>query len=286
MIRPIVGFGHSMGGNVIVNLALLHPRLLSTVVAVEPVINTSAHEMNFIGTYSLTFREDKWPSKDAAMKSIAKSPFFAKWKPRVLDLFRQHGLRDTSAGDATLVTTKHQEVLSFARAAFPASRSASLADFTPDRVRHADLGDDRHPGNAFYRPESTMTFQQLPFLRPSCLYIYGKRSHMSAANDKGRKDKLRHTGTATGGSGGAAAGRVQDVVVEGSHFAPFEQPEQIASLVSNWLDREMTAWRDEQAAENDAWQAVPLARRSTVSDDWIYWVLKLWGKKYVAQSKL
>lgn len=290
MTQPIVGFGHSMGGNVIVNLALLHPRLLTTVVAIEPVINTSPAEMNFIGTFPLTIKKDRWQSKDAAMASIVKSPFYAKWDPRVLDLYREHGLRMLptylypsgqleSKDNVTLTTSKHQEALSFARAAFPTSLDQPLETFVPTTTSHPDLGADRHPKNAFYRPESTMTFQQLPFLRPSCFYIYGGKSHMASAHEKGRKEKLAATGIATGGSGGAARGKVKDVVVEASHFAPFENPELIAELAGRWYDSELDRWRSETDEEERAIRAIPHQKRSLVTEDWTRWVHKLWGKK-------
>ncbi|KAI5362757.1 putative alpha/beta hydrolase-1 [Septoria linicola] len=290
MKQPILGFGHSMGGNVIINLALLHPRLIHAVVAIEPVINTLASEMNFMGTFPLTVKKDKWPSKDAAISSIAKSPFYAKWTPQVLDLYKEHGLRSLPKvlppGDQsdpknaiTLTTTKHQEVVSFARAAFPKSTEQNLESFTPDPVLHPDLGDDRHPANAFYRPESTMTFQQLPFLRPSCFYIYGEKSHMAAANSKGRNDKLKATGTATGGSGGAAKGKVTEAVVKGSHFVPFEMPDEVALLAGRWFDNELARWRQEQEEEHRRMDAVPFEARSRVTEEWVQWVHRLWGRK-------
>lgn len=293
MIQPIVGFGHSMGGNVIINLALLHPRLLTTVIAVEPVINTSPAEMDFIGTFPLTIKKDRWPSREAAMTSITKSPFYAHWDPRVLSLFREHGLRSlpTSAAQndtkdtVTLTTTKHQEVLSFARAAFPPSRTQNLASFVPTLDTHPDLGADRHASNAFYRPESTMTFQQLPYLRPSCFFVYGANSHMAAGRAPGRKDKLESTGTATGGSGGAAVGRVQEKVVKGSHFVPFEIPDEIADILSQWYDGELDRWHQQEADEKRTWNATPIASRSAVSEDWVHWVHKLWGRKGNSSAK-
>jgi pimeloyl-ACP methyl ester carboxylesterase len=39
MPQPIAGLGHSFGATMLVNLAFLHPRLLSTVVLLDPVIH-------------------------------------------------------------------------------------------------------------------------------------------------------------------------------------------------------------------------------------------------------
>ncbi|CAG8978896.1 hypothetical protein HYALB_00005233 [Hymenoscyphus albidus] len=64
--RPIVGIGHSLGGCVMINLALLHPRLLTTVIAIEPVINKNGLEKHFTGAYPITFKRDTWPTRKEA----------------------------------------------------------------------------------------------------------------------------------------------------------------------------------------------------------------------------
>lgn len=289
MIRPIVGFGHSMGGNVIINLALLHPRLLTSVVTIEPILNKTPGEMNFMSVLPLTLKVDKWPSKDIAMASITKSPFYASWDQRVLGLFRKHGLRALSKigddGPVTLVTTKDQEVFSFARAAYPSS-TLSLDSFVLSRVTHPDMGPNRSPTHPFYRPEATVIYQQLPFLRPSCLFIYGDRSHMNGSKPQGRKDKLSITGTAVGGSGGAEAGLVQDVVLKGSHFVPFESPEAITALLMDWFDREVGSWAKREAEESLAWHQIPYDQRSLVDSEWIHWAKKLTELNRKARARL
>lgn len=296
MIRPLAGLGHSMGGNVIVNLALLHPRLLCTIVAIEPIIKKGTADMDFIGTYFLTLKKDKWPSRDTAMSSILKSPFYAHWDKRVSGIFRREGLRELptavypddpsgSKDTVTLTTTKHQEALSFARKSFPDSRDQPLSEFTPNRVAHPDLGDERNRGNAFYRPENTMTFEKLPYLRPACLYIYGSKSHFKSSHAKGRKEKTEATGTATGGSGGAAEGKVKELVTNGSHFVPFERPDAIAELAGQWFDEQQEEWHAIEAAERKYWEGVPQQQKAMMDGDWMHWVNKIWGKQVSAAGK-
>jgi hypothetical protein len=114
---------------------------------------------------------------------------YKTWDPIVLEVFLQYGLRElptamypdpTDSGSApvTLTTTKHQEVASYTRPAFPPDRSTPLADFQPTRVSHPDMGDKnwRNPKDPFYRAESTMLFAQLQYLRPSCLWLYGEKT--------------------------------------------------------------------------------------------------------------
>lgn len=286
-----------------VNLALLHPRLLTTLIAIEPVINKDAAGMNFVGTYGITFKKDKWPSRQAAEEFFRKNPFYKHWNPKTLDLFLQHGLRELSPPSqpaqgaegvaVTLTTTKDQEVLSFARAAYP-KFGEPKSSFTPSPRKHADLGtgDERNMANIFYRPEAPMTYAALPRLRPSCFYIYGSKSHMAAANEQGRRDKREVTGTGRDGSGGVAQGRVQESVLKGSHFVPFESPGGVAEQSVQWLAAEMEQWRADEEAERKELESIPLNRRARLEDDWYKWVKAEFGnsapkpRDKAAKSKL
>ncbi|KAK8240541.1 Alpha/beta hydrolase family-domain-containing protein [Phyllosticta capitalensis] len=183
MVRPIVGIGHSMGGNHLVNLSLMHPRLFETLVLVDPVIQRhTALDGNFLPAAASARRRDIWPSRAAAAASYRKHPFYQTWDPRVLDRWIQYGLRDlptaiypsveaaaarspktsspspapssTSNDDAgppvTLTTTKHQEVLTFLRPNFdphavPAASAAQyMDDPSPIIVASRDHNRNRH----------------------------------------------------------------------------------------------------------------------------------------------
>ena len=61
-----------------------------------------------------------------------------------------------------------------------------------------------------------------------------------------RANKMRRTGTAIGGSGGAAKGRVKEAVVDAGHMAPLEEPEQVGDLVAAWFGEEIRRWKKEQ----------------------------------------
>lgn len=280
MPRPIVGIGHSMGGTILINLALMHPRLLSTIVLVEPMINKSAWKMNFAGILPISKKRDRWNSRDEAIAHFQRNVFYEKFDPRVTALYKEHGLRDEDDGSVTLITSKDQEALTFGRAVFPPSRDQLPADFAPDRRDYPDLpqGEDRNSQNAFYRPENTMTYHMLPFLRPSCLYIHGSASHFAAASAEGRKDKMEMTGVGVGGSGGAQLGRVQDQSVDGTHFAPFEHPEAVAERAATWIADRLAEWRDVEGREERAWQEVPHKDRRKMSDDWLFWAQKMYGR--------
>lgn len=297
IFSPHLGIGHSMGGTVIVNLALLHPRLFTTIIPIEPIIKRDQHNQDFTTSYSLTYKQDTWPSLTAAHNSVRRHPFYRTWDSRTLDLFRTHSLRNAGPPKSsltspnisparadpttvTLKTTRDQETLSYARAAYPPKPTSPLHSWQPSRLTHPDLGSERYPGNAFYRPESFMTFVQLPFLRPSCHYIYGAKTHLATNQAAERALKLQTTGTATGGSGGAEAGRVTETVVDGvGHFLAFEVPELIAGTAGRWMTQEVRRWREEEGNEQAIWGGVERSMRGKVEGDWHLWQERMYGER-------
>ncbi|KJZ78465.1 hypothetical protein HIM_01856 [Hirsutella minnesotensis 3608] len=125
MPRPLLAVGHSFGGNVLTNVALLHPRLFSGLVLLDPVIS------NFDGIPGSLFRgpaalsarrRHVWPSRAHAAEAFSRSPFYRAWDPRALERWVRYGLRSVSAsgedereaqgqdgGEVTLATTRDQE---------------------------------------------------------------------------------------------------------------------------------------------------------------------------------
>ncbi|CAJ2505265.1 Uu.00g126590.m01.CDS01 [Anthostomella pinea] len=283
MPRPLVGVGHSFGGNILTQLALLHPRLLTTLILLDPVIVQFGFDRSGPGsspTQSSTFRRETWPSRQAAAEAFARSPFYKSWDPRVLAAWNAHAIRDTptplfpntntqqdSAG-ATLRTTKHQEVFTFFRPLWPhvlpdGSVDPDRApDFDPTHLPHIDP----HNPYPFYRSEGAIVLRRLPEVRPSVLWVYGGTSDLSPP--AGRAHKLAVTGTGPGGSGGAArGGRVAEVVVEvRGHLFPMEVPAQTAAHAAAWIGREMERWRGFER-EYDDWVRLPMREKSTLSEE-------------------
>ncbi|KAF2772947.1 hypothetical protein EJ03DRAFT_371411 [Teratosphaeria nubilosa] len=241
------------------------------------------------GAASTTFRRDKWPSREAAIDYFSKSPVHKQWDPRVLDLYFDHGLMDLPAeaerepGPAALKTPKHQEAVNFARAAWPRSRDQQPTTETVqfERQSHPEaIAVPNVPGNPIYRPEMTKTFEQLPRLRPSCLYVYGSKSVFSSSKPENRRENLEVIGVGSGGTGGAEEGRVKESEIEGgTHWAPFEKPAEVAKKMGFWLDQEIELWRVSEEAESKAKEGVPVEQRSMVDDDWVYWMDRLFRNK-------
>jgi pimeloyl-ACP methyl ester carboxylesterase len=291
MPRPIVGFGHSMGAVVILNLANMHQRLLTSIVTIEPVLNKSTYAMPMTGVFPLTYRKDCWKTREEALSAFVKGPLYKNFHPEVVQLFGQYGLRDNADGTVGLTTTKAQELFAYARAAYPPTRDQDLAKFTPTRESHADIGleagtgRERNPQEAFYRPEAQLAFGWLPFLKPSVLMIHGSRSHFIGSSPKGRKERIDAVGWATGGSGGARDGRVKDVVIKGSHFVPMDNPSEVAAATAEWFTKELQRWKASEEEEMASWYKIPLDKRAELSDDWKFWAKKVYAGKQPGVAK-
>lgn len=290
MTRPLVGVGHSMGGFHITNLALLHARLFTSVILIDPVIQRIiSSEGNYLPAAASARRRDLWPSREAARMAFAKSKFYQTWDPRVLELWIQHGLRDLptqlypSANDksditstststsetgcpVTLKTTKHQEVLTFMRANFESEANPAPTS-KPNPLTHPDVDTALHPISPFYRPEAQILFTRLPFLRPSALYIFGTNSNLS--KPALRADKVAVTGVGVGGSGGSKAGRVKHVVLDAGHLIPMEKVVETAQSCADWISSELSRWREDESVVGEMRRAVPSDKKALMSEDFI-----------------
>ncbi|GAM83571.1 hypothetical protein ANO11243_015590 [Dothideomycetidae sp. 11243] len=275
MPRPIIGIGHSMGGCMLTNLALIQPRLLSGLILIDPVIAATQGRSNWSPARASSGRRDLWPSRDAAASAFAKSKFYQTWDKRVLDLWTEHGLRDlptalypSAEGEdkqVTLRTSKHQEVHSFARPTYRAASDRDGPNRPPTRSTHPDLPIAVAPSRAlpFYRPEPASVFARLPNLHPGTLYVFGAHSDLSTTVD--RAEKLALTGTGVGGSGGAREGRVKEVVLDAGHLVPMERVGETASAAAEWIASELNRFEDEKRDVRQELENVPLDQRARMS---------------------
>ncbi len=276
MPLPIIGVGHSMGSNQLVNLSLMHPRLFSTLVLMEPVIQeigtTLRGDSGRIPARLSTFRRDIWPSKAAAVASFKKQKYYQLWDPRVLELWIEYGIRPTPTtlypderdGVVTLSTTKHQEVRSFLRPMFSRRKGARDEE---QREAYPDLDPLINPEvMPFYRPEVPATFHRLKYLRPSVLYIFGETSEMSTPAEIAKK--VARTGISIFGSGGAATGRVRELTIKGrGHLVPMEVVDECATAIGEWTGKELQRWKKQQR-EYEEWTKLPLRDRQEVTEEW------------------
>jgi len=283
MPRPIVGVGHSMGANNLVNLSIMHPRLLSTLVLIDPVMQSTpsappGSKQNF--ARSSSFRRDQWPSRNAAVNSMTKSKFYQAWDPRVLSRWIEFGLRDmptflyqdsgkSSDSDTdkpvTLATSKQQEVFTYLRPNFNGLDSGGKPII--NRATHPDLDLAAEVSYPFYNPGPMKAFSNLPFLRPSVLYIFGGLSDLS--NPESREQKMQRTGVGVGGSGGAVEGRVMEVLLQDAgHLVPMERVGDTAIACSEWLAKELERWRGCEDRWKRSWESKSKKERTMMTDEW------------------
>lgn len=294
MPRPLVGVGHSLGGCNLVNLSLMHPRLLSALVLIEPVVTGQALHPDQVQTdesngddfliswpRSSALRRDWWPSRAAAASAFKQSKFYKPWDPRVLDLWIQYGLRDvpsavrpqhspSSSPDnetpVTLATTKHHEVFTFVRPSWNTKFDPVTKALKYDRAETPDL----HPNSTmlwpFYWSAAPMTFDNLKHLRPPVLYIFGGKSVLWWAEVQ--KEAFRRTGTGVGGSGGAAEGKVKaHTISSASHLVPMEQVGQVTDIAGEWLVDELQKWRKREDDWNRQWMQKSKEERSMLTPE-------------------
>ncbi|KAL3259186.1 hypothetical protein ABHI18_005440 [Aspergillus niger] len=292
MPRPIVAIGHSAGCLSVVHLSLMHPRLFHAMVLFEaPIVrpvthlsNTSLYKTDMVMRPHLQFsvyRREAWPSRPAATESLRRKPFYQAWDRRVFAQFVKYGLCDVLAKSeisdengrpnettpVRLTTPLVQELASFARPYHNLPAPDVGVGDPRNRLTHPDLDTEALTSLPFYRPEITELFPRLPYLRPSVLYIFGSESNMSLPEL--RSDKLRTTGIATGGSGGTAAGRVREVVMQGfSHQVPFEAVDECAEEISRWLACESRRWYREEQILHDRWGKLHVSDQMTIDKDW------------------
>jgi pimeloyl-ACP methyl ester carboxylesterase len=310
MKRPLIGIGHSMGGNHLVNLSLMHPRLLTTLVLIDPVfqrLQATEGSSGIAGASSK--RRDRWPSRKDARTAFLRSKFYQAWDPRVFDKWIEHGLRELptfihpelstakstlpvvsvdpstalivpdkeTEREVTLKTTKHQEVLTFLRANYATPQYPDPSN-DPNPITHPDVDPATGPNSPFYRPEPVATFPRLQHVRPSVLYLFGGQSDVSSPLL--RNDKLANTGVGPGGSGGVKKGRVASVIFEDiGHLIPMEVVSRTADAAADWIVPELHRYYSIEEEHNREWSKVPKQLKPQMDEKYMKTITTGWAKE-------
>lgn len=287
MPMPMVGIGHSFGGCALTNLALIHPRLLTTLILLDPVIqDSSATTVKGSPVYSSTFRRDVWPSRAEAEAAFRKQKFYQSWDPRVFDRWLKFGIRETpttlhpnESGSVTLSTTKHQECFTFLRPSWEGMSEDGLRITHRERVPDLNLaGSSTFP---FYRPEPAATTLRLHEVRPSVLYIFGGESPMNTPEL--REIKVKITGSGAGGSGGAKEGKVEAATLKGiGHLVAMDACNECADAAAPWLGQEVKNFHAGRR-EYLEWAKKSLQEKTTMSQEWQW---RVGGDQKVNRSKI
>ncbi|KAF1981543.1 hypothetical protein K402DRAFT_233344 [Aulographum hederae CBS 113979] len=254
--RPLVGIGHSMGSSSLIGLALMHPRLMTSMVCIDAVFaRVNAPNIHAIAKLG-TFRPDVFRSKEEAIAILGKLPFLKTFDPRVQKLLCETAFRPTPTflhPDPKFPPPKPKSAskslskpISTPR---PAENAESPSLFRPQPVtlktpKHqealtimrANFSDHRAataPSTSTHRdmhPEAEANGSSFPFYFPTAMYslndTYASSLRPSVfylwgasspyAQAGERAHKMRVTGSGPGGSGGERMGRVKEGIVEGT----------------------------------------------------------------------
>ncbi|KAJ5319953.1 hypothetical protein PENANT_c040G01922 [Penicillium antarcticum] len=286
MPRPIIGVGHSMGAGQIVLLSLMHPRLFTTLILIEPVIvpDTFTGYGPLLSKLSLK-RRDIWSSRSAAIKAARKT--YKQWDERVLERWALHGYRrlptalypqnprsetgDIHNGPVTLTSTKHQEVMQYVRSNFGGHRPLGQQETTTGPLHEplfqADVIGPVSKTSPFYRSEPVIAWKLLDHVRPSVLYVFGGTSPIS--KPELCAEILQRTGAGIGGSGGMMSEQVKSVRIERSgHQVPLEEVAETASAIGAWIESAVQRWREDEIKIAKDWRYLPTKDRLSVSAEW------------------
>ncbi|CAG8195474.1 unnamed protein product [Penicillium olsonii] len=301
MPRPIIGVGHSMGAGQLVLLSVMHPRLFTSLVLVEPVIvpDTFTGYGPLLSKLSLK-RRDVWPSRSIAIQAARKS--HKKWDKRVFERWCSYGYRSLPTalypqpqsstqslddGSVTLASTKHQEVVQYIRPNFEGHKAVgqiSPTDPVYEPLFQPDVIGPPSRTTPFYRSEPVLCWKLLDHVRPSVLYVFGGTSPISRAETCA--ELLQRTGAGIGGSGGAPTGQVLSVRIPGfGHQVPLEEVSKTASAILQWIQPVFRKWLEDEVRIAENWADLPTKDKSTVSAEWTS-QLEAACKIYEPKSKL
>jgi pimeloyl-ACP methyl ester carboxylesterase len=95
--------GHSVGGALSAMCAARYPRLVRAMVLADPVILPEPfyHHPEASASsdlYGAKHRRRSWPSREAMRESLASRPAYARWRPEMLDLYVEEGVRESDEG--------------------------------------------------------------------------------------------------------------------------------------------------------------------------------------------
>ncbi|KAG9033625.1 hypothetical protein FS837_002418 [Tulasnella sp. UAMH 9824] len=129
--RKLVGIGHSLGGCSMARAAIDFPSLFSSLVLVDPVIMPALDKDPSGGIEKLqtgaVARRSRWSSREEALESFRKTPFFQVWNPAALETYVTEGIVSDPAGGVKLKQSGFHEASVFAERRVPVETWELLA---------------------------------------------------------------------------------------------------------------------------------------------------------------
>ncbi len=118
---PMVGMGHSIGGIVMMQLAIKHPQWFSRIILLDPVMlpKRILAAMRVLRLLSLSHliplvnaanhRKVQFPSRQVALEHYSKKQVFSRWEPQFLEAYVESCLHETESGILQLSCAPHLE---------------------------------------------------------------------------------------------------------------------------------------------------------------------------------
>jgi pimeloyl-ACP methyl ester carboxylesterase len=115
-LRDLYGFGHSMGGAVLLMTELVRPGTFRALALYEPIV-FPPDRPQMDGPAPIVVgarrRRPEFPSRDAAYENFSNKPPLNVLAPEVLRLYVDHGFKDTPAGTVRLKCEPESEARTF-----------------------------------------------------------------------------------------------------------------------------------------------------------------------------
>ena len=195
--RPLVGCGHSMGGQIVTRLAAKRPGVFRHIVMIDPVITDPAHYAGQDAVplpdpddHPIARRRNQWDSAEQMRARFAERLPYAQWDPRVLADYCTYGLLPAPDGQGYEL-------------ACPPALEASV----------------------YQNVVRTDPYAWLPDVAASATLIRAPAGE--------RDDTLDFSRSLTWLGLGATLGAARDELwAENSHFIPMESPDRVAGLLA------------------------------------------------------
>lgn len=171
--RIDVGVGNSVGGTTALCAAALEPRLFGSLVLVDPVVlrreryrDQSAPPSGLVER--ALRRRRRFTSRTEVVAAYAGRPVFAEWDPRALELYAEHGFRESPYGEVELRCDPEVEASVFRNTPSLDPYAPAPALETPGLLLHARDSFPRGPHEELVALAPTLALVDLdaPHLAP------------------------------------------------------------------------------------------------------------------------
>lgn len=200
------------------------------------------------GIMGLVRQRDKWPSLEAAWNAFAKSRYYGRFDPRVLEKVLQYDLIENpkaQGGGVTFTLPKSQQVAVMVRTDPPLPGYPVAEDYQTRQEESRTI-------NGFYRPEGSRIKECMKAIHCKTLLMWSSEDN-SISDQPYRERFTKELGTGLMGGGGLVKGQVDEIFVErGRHNFPFENPQESGAIVASWLENVMLpAYLQEESERTD-----------------------------------